>query len=213
MRLEPRNTAILLVVFLGLALVVFFLLPDQELGPGGERLFEFDSDDVVRLVVAGPEGEVRVVREGDGWRMELPFEADADGPRLARVLDGLSLASSDREIGPEAVDLDAFGLVDPTTVTATLGDGSEVVLLLGNTTTRETEYYVQIRGEETVHLIRAFPVEELLELIAQPPEIPTPTPTWTPAPTLVPTETPTATPELTPTAAEGTMDEVPTPSN
>ncbi|MFQ5945829.1 MAG: DUF4340 domain-containing protein [Anaerolineae bacterium] len=213
MRLEPRNTAILLVVFLGLALVVFLVLPEEEVGSGGERLFEFVSDEVVRLVVAGPEGEVRVVREEEGWRMELPFDAKADGLRLTRVLDGLSLISSDREIPPEAVDLTAFGLEDPTTVTATMGDGSEVVLLVGSSTPRESEYYVQVRGEETVHLIRAFPVEELLELLAQPPEIPTPTPTWTPAPTLVPTKTPTLTPVPTPTLAEGTMDEVPTPSN
>ncbi len=201
MRLEPRNTAILVIVFFALALVVFILQPGQELGPGGEKLFDFVSDQVVRLVLAGPEGEVRVVRDGAGWRMELPFEAEADGPRLTRVLDGLSLMSSDREIAAEDVDPEAFGLANPTVATATLGDGSEVVLLVGTTTTRETEYYVQVGGEDSVHIIRALPVEEILDLVTQPPEMPTPTPTWTPAPTLVPTETPT--PEPTPTAGEG----------
>jgi hypothetical protein len=106
-------------------------------------------------------------------------------PALGR----LSALSSTRVIEGEDVDLDAFGLAEPTLrVELGLEGGESQVLLVGNENPVGYSRYTQREGEERVYLVGSSTIGDLEQLIAEPPEKPTPTPTETPLPTVI-TET------------------------
>jgi hypothetical protein len=194
MRLYQRTTIIVVLVFAVLAALVYALEmrrgeepPSEE--EGVAQVFSFDVGEVELLTVtdlATNESVTLSKSAGEAWQMTEPFEAEGDDARVEGVLGRLSGLESTRIIEADDVDLEAFGLLEPTLrVEVGLEGGQTQVLLVGSTNPAGYSRYVQRDGEERVYLVGSSTVGDLEELISAPPEKPTPTPTETASPTVI----------------------------
>jgi hypothetical protein len=205
MKLQQRGTIIVVIVFVFLAAWVYFVeirgreeVPAEE---GRVSIFSFEVEDVVLLEVRDKVTDQTVtVRRGVGelWRMTEPFAAEADDTRVEGLLSRLSRLESTRVIEGEEIDLEAFGLVEPSLeVELGLEDGESQVLLVGVQNPAGYSHYVRRQGQEVVYLVGSSTTGDLERLIAVPPEKPTPVLTETLQPTII---VPTATVPVTGTA-------------
>jgi hypothetical protein len=135
------TTAVLLVVAAGAVAVASFGVrlrrAEQAAGGGrGSKLFAVDPARVREVRVAGADGPVRLVRDGAGWRLTAPVEAEADRDAVARLLDtlaGLRRRATSAPAGETAGELRFYGLDRPRTrLEIVLDDGRVERLALGD---------------------------------------------------------------------------------
>jgi hypothetical protein len=194
MRLQQRTTVIVVVVFAVLAVLVYLVevrggqgTPADEEGVVPVLSFELDEAILLKVTDLTTGESVTVTKSPEGaWYMTEPFESEGDDTRVEGVLGRLSALSSTRVIEGEDVNLEAFGLAEPTLrVELGLEDGESQVLLVGDENPVGYSRYAQREGEERVYLVGSSTIGDLEQLIADPPEKPTPTPTETPLPAVI----------------------------
>jgi len=154
--------------------------------------------------IQGADGKsVALERKNTGWTMrvgtgsETPADQGAAEQAASQAL-GVRLVV---KIESKTSDLSAFGLDKPVSIyKLVLADGKPVTFKIGNPTVTGDGYYLQ-KEDGSVFVVDKYGMDSLLNLLAQPPYMFTPTPspapvTETPAPAAV-----DATPmsELTPT--------------
>ena len=146
---------------------------------------------------------VALKKETGGWTLAIdaqsPISADqAVADQAATEAQGLRLTVA---AIPHTSDLSAFGLDKPAyTFTAILANGKIALFKIGKATITGDGYYVQ-KEDGTIAVVEKYAMDSMLNLLAQPPYMFTPTP----APA---TELPTGT--TTPTPVE-TLTDTPTP--
>lgn len=200
-----RNTLILFVILLALAGYVFLVeVPKSKQSPqeqvGAAPLWEIPQDQVVRLEAAKSDGQALVLEraEGQTWWIRAPFVYEADGSRVGGVVSDLSSLRSTRALS-DTLNLSDYGLAAPTlTVTLTLASGEHHTLRVGDQNPTGTYRYAIADDRPEVHLVYAWSINTLEQMIAEPPRKPTPTPTPTVTPTPSATPIPSATPTPTP---------------
>jgi len=211
MKLQQRSTIIVVIVF-ALLLVLVYLVEIRGgeeapgVGEGRVPVFSFAVEDAVLLEVTDSDADETVtVRRsvGEAWRMVEPFEAEADDTRIGGLLGRLSRLESTRVIQGADIDLQAFGLSEPSLeVEVGLQNGENQVLLVGQENPAGYSQYVQREGEDVVYLVGSSTIHDLENLIGEPPEKPTPMPAETLVPTVItarPTVSGAGTPTVTPT--------------
>jgi hypothetical protein len=89
----------------------------------------------VTLTPAGSE-PVRLVKEGDSWRLAAPLQAAADGNEVESLLSSLETLEIDEVVAESPPDLGQFGLASPKTSVAVRVQGAPqpLTLLLGDKT-------------------------------------------------------------------------------
>jgi Domain of unknown function (DUF4340) len=108
-----------------------------------------------------------------------------------------------------SLSLASVGLVIPTyTITMTTTDGGQLVTLVGNQTSIGTGYYVSINSGSVI-IVDKVVMDSILDLLINPPLLPTPTPEVSPTPEVTSTQEMTATETLAPT--ETGIPATPTP--
>jgi len=104
----------------------------------------------VRLL--GPGGEIRLVKEGEDWRIVAPVRADADAEAVGRLLDrlaGLERRATSAKAGAPPESLGAYGLDAPRTrIEVVLDDGRTERLALGDDSGFDGAMFVQPTGGE-----------------------------------------------------------------
>ncbi|MCL6429822.1 MAG: DUF4340 domain-containing protein [Anaerolineae bacterium] len=198
--MKPRTTLMVVAVFLALLAYVYFgelhRPTSAPATPTPIPVWSLEADQIVGLTVRSGEKQTRLVRSGEGeWRLEAPTQEPAHGERIDRVLSNLATMSPTRSFTEVAGLLEEYGLVQPSLeATVQLADGSTQTLRVGASNPQQTAYYAQVEGAAGVHLLPAWLITSLRDLLEQPPIRPTPTPTLTATPTPEATATPAATP-------------------
>jgi hypothetical protein len=147
-------------------------------------------------IISSDGHSVAIKREPTGWTFSIEAEAftaadQAAAEQAASQAQGLRLTAS--EIKPTTPDLSAFGLDKPAyTYQLVLSNGKMVAFKIGAATVTGDGYYLQKEGG-TIVAVDKYMMDNLLNLLKQPPYKITPTPSPTPA-TALPTGTMTPTP-------------------
>ncbi len=198
--MKPRTTLIVVAVFLALLAYVYFGELNRPTPapttPTPTRVWSLAADQVVGLTIRSGEKQTRLVRSTEGeWRLEARTPEPADEERIDRVLGNLAAMNPTRTFTEVAGLLEEYGLMQPSLeATVQLADGSTQTLRVGAPNPQQTAYYAQVEGAADVHLLPAWLITSLRDLLDQPPIRPTPTPTLTATPTPEATATPAATP-------------------
>ncbi|MGQ9684165.1 MAG: DUF4340 domain-containing protein [Anaerolineae bacterium] len=184
--MRPRTTLILIGVFAALLGLVYWLERRPEPAPALPEapapLWSLAASQVTALRVQAGEQDTALARSGDGWAFEGPTAGPADGARIERVVEDLSVLSPQRTF-TDTTSLAEFGLEQPTlTVTLRASDGATRVLLVGSTNPQQTGYYARVQDGSSVHLLPGYVVEAVRALLENPPVPPTPLPTETATP-------------------------------
>ncbi len=193
-----RSTWIVLLIFLALVGTMIYL-DQKEIVPQAmtgtptlppERLLTEADGALTGIELSDREGlSVRLVKDGDQWRLEKPIETEANqglAEEAAAQLAVLRILSK-----PGVAPVDA-GLVSPSyRLVVTTAGGAKKELLIGDVTPSNSGYYAQEAGSQAVIVLDKYGIDALRNLLTAPPYLNTPTPSPTPAP---PTETPTPQP-------------------
>lgn len=184
--MKKSRKIILLVVILGLLAGSYIYLanrPDnsiEDLDNEQITIFHFDKNEIVKMEIKSVNGELTFYRvekeveeEKDGekqkvkksmWEVEYPYEVELKQLNVDDLAYTFSNLRAERVIEEETPeDLSPYGLDEPQAVgKATLEDGSEKVLYLGNKTPAGNTYYLMVEGDPRVFEVWVNHGEHLL---------------------------------------------------
>lgn len=171
---KTRNL-IVLVVILGLLAGSYFFLAnrpkndEEKTQDESVTILKFDKNDIIKIELKSINGELafhrvekEVEEEKDGeiqkvkksmWEVEYPYEVELKQINVDDIAYTFASLSAERVIEEETPeDLSIYGLDNPQAVgKATLKDGSEKILYLGNETPKGNTYYLMVEGDPRVY--------------------------------------------------------------
>ena len=161
------RTALLAVVAASFGAYIYFVESKKEAPKGDdskpkEKVFSFDQAKVkeVRLVAAGE--SIRLVKDGQAWKMESPLAVPADASAVDGIVSGLAGLEMDEEIVPSAENLDEFGLKTPEkTVTLTDEGGQAHALLVGKKLADGSGLYAKTPDKTRIFTVATFALSSL----------------------------------------------------
>jgi hypothetical protein len=128
-------------------------------GPAKEKVFALDKTKVEELSVAtGGAEEVRVVKEGEGWRLTAPLQAPADKSEVDALVSSLESLQMEEVVAEAPGDLGPFGLATPTTALSVRVQGASepVKLLVGGKTPDGGALYAKRAAQARVFTIPSY---------------------------------------------------------
>ncbi len=170
--------AALLAVLLGLAWWVSRQPATTATPTPPPRVIPLDFEDVQRVDIERDGVSIALQRSGTEWEILGPSVSPADRDEVERRLRSFMTMVSFDVFTPE--NLEEFGLLSPTARVSIQAHTGTVVLLVGDRTPTENDYYVQREGDPTVYVVSRYLVDRVLEWVEQPPYPPTPTPSPVP---------------------------------
>ncbi len=180
--LRWRTITGLAVVLVALSLVAWWTTGREDgTGPTPTpppRVIPIDVEDIQRVDIEQGEQALALQRSGEAWYILGTTEEAADGDEVERRLRSLVTMVSFDAFVPE--DLAEFGLDTPQARVIIQAYTGTTVLLIGDMTPTENDYYVQRADDPTVYVVSRYLIDRVLEWLETPPYPATPTPT-TPA--------------------------------
>jgi hypothetical protein len=178
-----RTTWIVLLMFLVvLAGLVWVQRSNQDQEPeiapttANQSLFDLQEQALTRIAVQSSDGKnLELVRPAQGeWSLTQPQNAPADSAAvqsaLSQFLSSTIVSSPGSLPGLEALNLEN-ALYKILLVSQ---DGSQIVLNIGNETPTGSGYYVLASNQSQVVVVNKFGLDALLNLLENPPLLPTP---------------------------------------
>lgn len=200
-----RNTWIVLGVFLVLLVVMVIMQrqPDDEpellsTPVVSQTLLSITREDIQRLRIEDAAGEAVEFEIGlDGnWAFVEPV-TPAEETESDDISSAVSQTANLRVISniENPPSLEAMGLDDPAFTIVLTVENEEIFIYVGDETQIENGYYVKL-DDESVVVVAKFALDSVLDLLREPPLVPTPTPDLT-----------TETPEVEEIKTESPVDE------
>jgi hypothetical protein len=127
-----------------------------------KKIVEFKEDDVSRVALRGPDGEVVVAKRDGGWQLEQPAAKPADANAVRALLSTVrNLRATDfPNDAPAEADLATYGLDPPQRQLAlTTADGKDVRLLVGKET--DQGLYVKTGDKATTYIVGKWVAKDL----------------------------------------------------
>jgi hypothetical protein len=160
---EFWKTGAAILVLGGLVSFWWFFERKREPKPEGERekvtVLAVDKAKAreISLAPAGQE-PVRLVKDGDAWRVAAPFAAPADGSAVESLLTSLERLEADEVVVEQAADPAEFGLDRPSrTVSATVeGAAAPLVVEFGARSPDGSSVYARSAGSPRVFLVPSW---------------------------------------------------------
>lgn len=128
-------------------------------GPAKEKVFALDKSKVEELSVAAPGSEeVRVVKEGEGWKLSAPIQAAADKAEVDALVSSLETLEMEEVVAEAPSDLAQFGLDDPRTAVSVRVQGATepLRLLVGGKTPDGGALYAKRATQARVFTIPSY---------------------------------------------------------
>ena len=161
-----KTTLALLVLAVGLGAYVSLCDLRRPTAEQQERLSReiarFPSDSVTQVVIALPQANATLIREGSVWRLILrqaqdsPQQVRADTIVIERMLRNLDPLEAEHRLPAAAgrpLDPSAFGLNPPVGRITLIAQGAPTTLLIGETTPVGHNRYLQLSGRPDIFVI------------------------------------------------------------
>ena len=120
------KTGVALLVLAGLFGYIWFV--DRKKEPGGETkketILTVDKAKAKEISIeAAGQDTLRLVKEGDSWKVTSPFTAPADGSAVESMLTSLEKLQADEVVVEKADDVAQYGLANPKRTVSVVVDG------------------------------------------------------------------------------------------
>jgi VCBS repeat-containing protein len=126
-----------------------------------KKIVDFKEDDITRVALHGPEGDVELAKANGNWSIEKPAAFKADGNGVRSLITGVrNLRATDfAGDAPSDADLATYGLDNPARQLVFVGgDGKETRLLVG----KETDQGLYVKGDApTVFVVAKWASRDL----------------------------------------------------
>jgi hypothetical protein len=126
---EFWKTGVLLLALAGIGSYIWFVERKQEPKPEGERekitVLAVDKAKAKEISLASSGGDtVRLVKEGQAWKVVAPFVAPADTSAVESLLTSLEKLEADEVVAEKAPSLAEYGLDKPTRTVSAVVEGA-----------------------------------------------------------------------------------------
>lgn len=122
------------------------------------RILEIDRDQINKMVIVNPDGEIVFSKEGDYWMLEKPVKGKASLSAISQLMTSLELLKSEDIIDGTAEErekqFELFGLNQPTLRIKMIGPNEEKELVFGKPTAIEGRTYAAVAGEKKAYVVR-----------------------------------------------------------
>ncbi|HXH27549.1 MAG TPA: DUF4340 domain-containing protein, partial [Candidatus Polarisedimenticolia bacterium] len=117
-----------------------------------KTLLAFDPWKIKKLTLERPAGTVVLTKPADGWKIDAPVEAPADGPTVTDLLSAVERARAQEfaSESPDAKELRRFGLAPPSARVRLLQDGWDVEKTIELGKTEDGKRYARVVGRDPV---------------------------------------------------------------
>lgn len=161
------RTALLAVVAAAFGSYIYFVESKKPAPTGDdskpkEKVFSFDQAKVkeVTLVAAGE--TIKLVKDGEAWKMESPQAVAADASAVDGIVTSLSGLEMDEEIVASADNLGEFGLLTPEkTVTVVAEGGAPQILLVGGKLADGSGLYAKTPDKTRIFTVGSYALTSL----------------------------------------------------
>src|SRR5262245_59563037 len=127
-----------------------------------KKVVDFKEEDVTRVALRGPDGDVVLAKADGNWSIEKPTAYRTDGNAVRALLSALrNMRATDfASDAPSEADLVAYGLDNPQRqLVLTAGDGAETRVLVGKET--EQGLFVKAGDRPTTFIVGKFVSRDL----------------------------------------------------
>jgi len=157
------KTGVLLLALAGVLSWIWFVERKQEPKPEGERekvtVLAVDKAKAkeISLAAAGADA-IRLVKEGEGWKVTAPFAAPADGSAVESLLTSLEKLEANDVVAEQPPDPAEYGLDKPgRTVTAVVeGAPAPLAVEFGAKSPDGSNVYARAQGSPKVYLVPSW---------------------------------------------------------
>jgi len=156
------KTYLAVAVLAGLGSYIYFVESKKEEKPEKpkEKVFQLDSaKDKIKEVTLAPGGEeIRLVKEGQGWRMTAPVNVAADSTEADALVTSLQGLELDEVVAESPSSLAEYGLDKPknTVSVQVQGAGAPLKLLVGDKTPDGNSLYAKVPSRPRVFTIPSY---------------------------------------------------------
>jgi antitoxin component of MazEF toxin-antitoxin module len=130
------------------------------------RLTDLQVDQMDRLIVRQPTGEVEFARDARGWRMVKPLNAPVDGRAMDAYLDKLLGLRIQEFVADDSGDLGAYGIAEGKNEISFLAEGSSRPQTLRLGSDKDGGVLAQFTGRDSIYRLG----KEVKDLLAVSPD-------------------------------------------
>jgi hypothetical protein len=161
------RTALLALVAAAFGAYIYFVESKKPAPTGDdakpkEKVFRFDKAKVKEVALSAGGETIKLVKEGESWKMQAPMAVGADGSAVESIVGSLSGLEMDEEVAPAAESLKDFGLETPEkTVTVTAEGSSPEILLVGSKLADGSGVYAKTPDKTRVFTVATYALSSL----------------------------------------------------
>jgi Domain of unknown function (DUF4340) len=159
------RTYVAVAVLAGLGAYIYFVESKREDKPdkNKEKVFKLEKAKVKELELQNAGESVRIVKEGNDWKLTAPTPAPADSGAVDSVLSSLESLEIDEEVTATPTSLKDFGLEQPKQTVKVVQDGAKepLQLLVGDKLPDSSGVYAKLPTAARVFTLPSFGVSSL----------------------------------------------------
>jgi hypothetical protein len=159
------RTYVAVAVLAGLGAYIYFVESKREDKPdkNKEKVFKLEKAKVKELELQNAGESVRIVKEGNDWKLTAPTPAPADSGTVDSVLSSLESLEIDEEVTATPTSLKDFGLEQPKQTVKVVQDGAKepLQLLVGDKLPDSSGVYAKLPTAARVFTLPSFGVSSL----------------------------------------------------
>jgi hypothetical protein len=161
------RTALLVLVAAAFGAYVYFVESKKPAPTGDdskpkEKVFHFDKAKVKEVALNSGGEAIKLVKEGEAWKMQAPMSVGADASAVDAIVTSLSGLEMDEEVAPAAENLKDFGLETPEKTVTVVAEGSfPETLLVGAKLADGSGAYAKTPDKTRVFTVASFAVSSL----------------------------------------------------
>jgi Domain of unknown function (DUF4340) len=159
------RTYVAVAVLAGLGAYIYFVESKREDKPekNKEKVFKLEKAKVKELELQNAGESVRLVKEGNDWKLTAPTPAPADSGTVDSVLSSLESLEIDEEVTATPTSLKDFGLEQPKQTVKVVQDGAKepLQLLVGDKLPDSSGVYAKLPTAARVFTLPSFGVSSL----------------------------------------------------
>lgn len=157
--MKKRNIIILVAVFVLLLGCYIYM----KVKPAGEdkadseqkiELAVFDSKKIKKMVIESHDGSMELDRNGESWKLKSNPEISLDQSSVDDIATSFANLYAEKVLDENPEELGQYGLDSgKVTATATLDDGSEKTIYVGDEVPGGSSYYMMVKDDPKLYLI------------------------------------------------------------
>lgn len=121
-----------------------------------DRIIDIDRDEISKLIITNPDGEIVIAKQGDNWMLEKPVKGKASSSAITQLMTSFELLKSEDAIDVDGriKQFDEFGLGQPAVRAKVVGKNGEKEIVFGKSTAIEGRSYAAITGQPKAYVVR-----------------------------------------------------------